>query len=851
MERQTITVDIAPGNNQIQRLKSSQGDIGRPLGVYITQNGVALDCSAYTADLYILKPDGNYFTATVTVDATEHNLITWETAKQETPVAGDCAAQIRILSNGDDVGTARFVEYVEASPGFVGESSESVVESLMEYVRQAATSAETASGAASSASGSASAASGSASSAASSASAAAGSASTAHTDAETASQAAQTAQDVAASIPEDYSTLSEDVTGLKSALSKLYDGKALFEGEWKIGAIIATVGQEIAFNLAFTDRVGLVTTQSFGYDITVYSKTGYITYILKIDNDNIVLSTTTIASGGSAVITAGTKFWIGVEKSTPETIGNKINEYINAVTHTLQTELLYGEVEEEKTKIGYNVNAIENLFDGNQYHTGFVVGSINNDGTLNPAGTNIISSSNWFEPKYPLLIKLLDSDYSCRLYFNDSGVISFTTIDTNGNLLYPGRKTKISLWKTNVGTAIDVNNAKRKLAIQTIDDYLANKSKMELDKINAGYDLFDGFVRRGNLGNGVYVDYVNYRCATPYVIRFTRDIRVTSLTGFRFAVHTFDNNDSFDADLGWKTDYTISANQGFKLIIARSTDNTSEIADPNEFIQKLNVSSIYATKDEIGNLSLSMLDRGFLQTGGKPHLAAHMGYHVTYPANSNPAFIDAGENKFWAIESDVNQTSDGHFVMIHDTTVDATTDGAGNVADMTLEQIRALHLTGTELQVPTLEEYLGICKRYSCVPMIELKSTVTAAGIISIVGILKTFGLDKMCLFIGSKWSIENVRAATQNIPYLSIYQSGFSPDFDTELAYNKAYSNSGMAWDFDNSSSVDLTKAKKLHDEGMLFGTFTVDDPDDVMTAFAAGVDFVTTNTVLPTGNS
>ena len=221
MERQIITVDIAPGYNKVERLKSSQGDIGRPLGVYITQNGTALDCSAYTADLYILKPDGNFFTGTVTVDATEHNLITWDTAEQETPVAGECAAQIRILNNGDDIGTARFVEYVEASPGFCGEASESVVESLMEYVRQAAASAETASGAASSASGSASAASGSASAAASSASAAAGSASTAHTDAETASQAAQTAQDVADSIPEDYSTLSEDVTGLKSAVEQL------------------------------------------------------------------------------------------------------------------------------------------------------------------------------------------------------------------------------------------------------------------------------------------------------------------------------------------------------------------------------------------------------------------------------------------------------------------------------------------------------------------------------------------------------------------------------------------------------------------------------------------------------
>ena len=275
MERQTITVDIAPGNNQIQRLKSSQGDIGRPLGVYITQNGVALDCSAYTADLYILKPDGNYFTATATVDATEHNLITWETAKQETPVAGDCAAQIRILSNGDDVGTARFVEYVEASPGFVGESSESVVESLMEYVRQAAASAETASGAASSATGSASAASGSASSAAQSASAAAGSASTAHTDAETASQAAQTAQDVAASIPEDYSTLSEDVTSLKSALfdtSTEYADSTL----WVVGGVARATGA----NSAATNRLRLSALQTVlqfdkivipdGYRLAVY-----------------------------------------------------------------------------------------------------------------------------------------------------------------------------------------------------------------------------------------------------------------------------------------------------------------------------------------------------------------------------------------------------------------------------------------------------------------------------------------------------------------------------------------------------------------------------------------------------
>ena len=223
MERQIITVDISPQKGIIPRLKVSQGDIGRPLGVNIIQDGVALDCSAYTADLYVLKSDGNYFVSTVTVDSTETNLIKWNTAEQETIVSGECAAQIRITHGEEDIGTARFVEYVEASPGFNGAGSESAVESIKEYVRQAAASAETASSAATSASTSATTATGAASSATSSATAAAGSASSAHTDAETASQAAQTAQDVAASIPADYSQLSDDVTGLKSALNSNLD----------------------------------------------------------------------------------------------------------------------------------------------------------------------------------------------------------------------------------------------------------------------------------------------------------------------------------------------------------------------------------------------------------------------------------------------------------------------------------------------------------------------------------------------------------------------------------------------------------------------------------------------------
>lgn len=131
MDRQTITVDIAPGSGPIQRIRLSQGDIGRQLGVYIIQNGAAVDCSGYSAHLYVLKPDGNYYERTCSISS---NLITWTTAAQETPLAGECKAQIRITASGQDIGTANFIEAIEATPAAGGTASESLISSMTQYV---------------------------------------------------------------------------------------------------------------------------------------------------------------------------------------------------------------------------------------------------------------------------------------------------------------------------------------------------------------------------------------------------------------------------------------------------------------------------------------------------------------------------------------------------------------------------------------------------------------------------------------------------------------------------------------------------------------------------------------------
>lgn len=97
----------------------------------------------------------------------------------------------------------------------------------------------------------------------------------------------------------------------------------------------------------------------------------------------------------------------------------------------------------------------------------------------------------------------------------------------------------------------------------------------------------------------------------------------------------------------------------------------------------------------------------------KPGIWAHRGCCMAYPENTIPAFCAAAKLPgLVGIELDVQLTKDGELVVIHDETVDRTTDGHGNVRDYTCRELKQLHITGSRcsepvdpaLSVPTLRE---------------------------------------------------------------------------------------------------------------------------------------------------
>jgi glycerophosphoryl diester phosphodiesterase len=112
---------------------------------------------------------------------------------------------------------------------------------------------------------------------------------------------------------------------------------------------------------------------------------------------------------------------------------------------------------------------------------------------------------------------------------------------------------------------------------------------------------------------------------------------------------------------------------------------------------------------------------------GRVHVCGHRGYSLHHPENTLPAFEAAKTWGATAVEIDVLLTADAEPVILHDLTLDRTTDGHGFAADLDLGRIRALdaglpfHQRFAGTRVPTLAEVLEWAGREDMGIVLEIK----------------------------------------------------------------------------------------------------------------------------------
>lgn len=114
-------------------------------------------------------------------------------------------------------------------------------------------------------------------------------------------------------------------------------------------------------------------------------------------------------------------------------------------------------------------------------------------------------------------------------------------------------------------------------------------------------------------------------------------------------------------------------------------------------------------------------------------LMGHRGAKEQLPENSLLGFQKVIDKGLKAIELDIHLSADGEIVVIHDDTVNRTTNGEGPVSEKTLAQLKELNL-GEGQTVPTLKEALDLITKAGVITQIEIKDPSVLESLVKMIG---------------------------------------------------------------------------------------------------------------------
>ena len=223
---------------------------------------------------------------------------------------------------------------------------------------------------------------------------------------------------------------------------------------------------------------------------------------------------------------------------------------------------------------------------------------------------------------------------------------------------------------------------------------------------------------------------------------------------------------------------------------------------------------------------------------------AHRGASGSAPENTLPAFEMAIEQGADGLEFDVQLTRDDYVVVIHDETLERTTNGNGWVADHSLEDLKRLDASaGREgfagVRIPTLEELFGLVAGADVRLNVELKnSRIPYQGMEErVVALIDRFGLrDRIILSSFDHNSLRGLAEAGVGLPLGVLYSEPlWKPwQYAAKLGADAIH------------PSLSATRRKvvaKCQERGLKVNVWTVNEPDDLRRMGSLGVDAVITN--------
>lgn len=224
-------------------------------------------------------------------------------------------------------------------------------------------------------------------------------------------------------------------------------------------------------------------------------------------------------------------------------------------------------------------------------------------------------------------------------------------------------------------------------------------------------------------------------------------------------------------------------------------------------------------------------------------LIAHRGLSGIECENTAAAFVAAGNRSYFGIETDVHKTADGKFIIIHDDNTGRVSAEDLSVENSNYEDLRRLRLNARDgkiredLCLPSLEEYLRICKTYDKTGVLELKNPFEKSDIEKILDRVKTeYETDKL-IFISFDYN---------NLVYIKELDNTATVQFLCACPVDDALIEKLLKYGMDLDiyfSYLDEDAIKRLHGNGIKVNCWTVDGRCDAERLTEWGIDYITSN--------
>ncbi len=236
--------------------------------------------------------------------------------------------------------------------------------------------------------------------------------------------------------------------------------------------------------------------------------------------------------------------------------------------------------------------------------------------------------------------------------------------------------------------------------------------------------------------------------------------------------------------------------------------------------------------------------------GKKTKIIAHRGVSGLERENTYPAFVAAGNRSYYGIETDIQVIGDGSFIAIHDDTTERVSLGTSNINVLqgTIDDVKDIVLPDLDgsierrdIKIPSLSDYVQICKKYEKKCILEVKNIFTVEDIKRLVEEIKALDYLENVIFISIEYeNCVNLRAL---LPEAEIqYLARQKMDEEELQKITSIGVDAGIDIDYENPER-NKERIDMLHAHGVKVNVCICDNVELARELIDLGADFLTTN--------